>query len=155
MLHSKFVFYSHIHMSPFNPKTCLSFWEIFLYYFFGYFLPSPSPIFFFLIYFSRTLQGKSTTNCEHETPMALHRRLISVPGCLGISWGTHFPGSSLPQPAGCCRQDDVVSSPHSCSSVLTTWWLASLSNSDPRDQGRSSNVFYDLPSKVTCCHSAV
>lgn len=45
MLHSGSIFYSCVHVSSFNLKTCLSFWEIFLYYFFGHFPSTPCPVF--------------------------------------------------------------------------------------------------------------
>ena len=47
------------------------------------------------------------------------------------------------------------SSPQGCLSVLMTWQLVSPRASDPTDQSRSGNVFYDLASHITHCHSAV
>lgn len=153
MLHSRSVFYSHIHVSPFNPKTCLSFWEIFLHYFFGHFLPRPSPVFSCSIFPER---------CSVSLLLTANReRRGHCTGALSLLqdvWvSAARPASKVARSHS--RQEAAARMmrfpPQGCSRVLMTWQLASLRKSDPRHQGRSSNVFYDLPSKVTCCHSAV
>ena len=47
----------------------------------------------------------------------------------------------------------LSSSPQGCLSVLMTWHLTSPRLNDPRDQGKSCNVFHDLALEVTHGHT--